>query len=252
MAFAIVRTTEKKGNHLLKQNIITSTLVSSSIVLLSILFTPEPATTTVVHPDDNYQSVAMAQVNNYPQNTESSNSGKTKQLVDQIETLLSKQQALVNKNFILEQRISELEDSTQTTMQDNYDNGYRQAYTMSPEEVEQDEQMVAMESEQLAMEFDNLTAELQNEDLDANWSAAMDIAFSEIEQRLQALNINSVSISQKQCGSESCLVEYTLDTANQDQPPVMDNLLAAQGASEVIVKHVEENGRYKILALYKR
>ena len=111
---------------------------------------------------------------------------------------------------------------------------------------------MAMESEQLAMEFDILSAELQNEDNDAHWSATMDIAFSEIEQRLQSLNMNSVRISQKQCGSESCLVEYTLDTENQNQPPVMDDLLAAQGASELVVKHVEENGSYRIMALYKR
>lgn len=227
---------------MLKIQLITSAVVSSVIVLLGMLLSPKVVTVAkapdVLQHQEPLQADSNAEISPQLFNIENS-----------INNLLEKHRALANRNFLLEQRIAQLEQSPQgITSQWGGEAGNMQSNEQTPEEIQYEEEQMALESNQ--NEFDALVIQMSSESYDADWHGEMQISFQAIEERLKMFKMDSANITHSECTSQSCLVEYTYD--DKTDPYTLSGLLAAQGANEVILKHESEGGIHKTLALYKR
>ena len=228
---------------MLKIHIMASALVSSAIVLLGMFLSPKTVTVATA-PD--------VPLHQQPLQADSTEAISLQQFVDMensLNSLLEKHRALVNRNFLLEQRIAQIEQNQQAmTSQWGEEAGSMQSNKQTPEEIQYDEELMALGSNQ--NEFDALVTQMSSESYDADWHGEMQASFEAVEERLRMFNMDSMSITHSECTSQSCLVEYTYD--DKTDPYTLSGLLAAQGASEVVLKHESGNGIYKTLALYRR
>lgn len=166
-----------------------------------------------------------------PLQADGSAATSSQQLVDlenSIINLLEKHHALVNRNFLLEQRITQLEQNPQTvTSQLSSEDDNMQNSGQTAEEIQYDEEMMALGSNQ--NEFDELVSQMSSESYDADWHGQMQASFQAVEERLSMFNLASTSITHSECTSQSCLVEYTYD--DKTDPHTLSGLLAAQAKS---------------------
>ena len=230
---------------MLKYINLTFAFVSSAVAMVVMVFFTAYNNTEMVHPDGRgYQDAPLVR------DIVTVNDDKLLLLQNKVDILLEKQQELLNQNYLLEHRITILEnDITQSTAQSNtIDNDDNQQ--ISTETSEQEEQELAMASDDISHDFSELANQVQFEDYDANWNAQMQKSLNEIENRLYEFNLDSTTITHSQCGSQSCLVEFTHDKAVNTT--LIAGLLSAQGAREVVLKEVEEGDVNKTLVVYLR
>lgn len=115
-------------------------------------------------------------------------------------------------------------------------------------DVLEQEQRLATDNQD-TQHFESLQYLVFSDGYDTAWAEAMETAFGEVEQRLQALDSGATTLSIQRCGARACLVEITYGAAPTDAGPA---LLAARGASEVVFRHVEDGDSRKTLAIYLR
>lgn len=239
---------------MMKATVLTSSLISSTIVALGLYLAPAQETATHDagvtqhrhHVADDANDATVDSVITMLDNSRN----------NQVEELLAKYRELGSRNYLLEQRISELEQGAskgRMAAADNTesvnDSGMTANYQPSAEEVQYEEDMLALQESD--NRFDTLVAQMANESHDANWQTEMEESLIAAQQRLESFNLPKANISRMQCGDQSCLVEFTTDAADVDLH-IYAGLLAAQGAGEVVLKHGNEGDGNRILAIYRR
>lgn len=178
-----------------------------------------------------------------------SDDGRFLALQGTIDELLVRQQQLSTENETIKHKIVQLETEQYQQAGERSNTGYSQPEVEAAKNPEQEELDMAYESG-FSQRFDDLKNQILYEEYDSVWASEMDASFADVEQRLQNFNMNSTAITSKECRSRSCLVEFS-HQGGTDQTLVAA-MLAANGAREVVLKHVQEGDIEKTLAIYMR
>ena len=86
---------------------------------------------------------------------------------------------------------------------------------------------------------------------DPFWDAQMHTSFEAIETRLRQLNVGAMELSDSECRSNTCRVEFTYGDEAIDLN-IISALIAAPGSSQVLLKHIDEGETKKTIAVYTR
>lgn len=169
-------------------------------------------------------------------------------LQESIFELVIMQQQLIAQNKTIQQKIVSLE-SRQHQQPEKTSNIINSNNFKPVTNASQDERDTTYENG-FSYHFDELWHQNSYEEYDSGWASDMEVSFVEIEQRLQSFNMESTTITSRECRSQSCVVEFTHQEGT-DQTLVI-GILAANGAREVIFKHIQEGDTKKTLAIYMR
>jgi len=230
---------------MIKNNIITSAIISTVIVFLAMVLLPsflnvenervdtgthQPAHflfTGTNQPDDNLITFQI-----------------------RIEALLEQQQILIEQNQQMGERIAKLESAQFHEADKLIDLVDTQTVNESPISIDQEERDMAAASDTFSGDFENLADQLFNEEYDSVWASEMESSFDEVAERLQQYSPGSTIITSTDCRSQSCIVEFT-HQVDVDQA-LIAYLLPARGAKEIVLKHIQEGDSFRTLAIYKR
>ncbi len=239
---------------MINKTVLTSSLISSGIIALGLCIAPVKEKATIdagaaQHRHQTSDITAVAKID-----MDAAILQQTQ--LDKIEELLANQQELGDWYFTLEQRITELEQSTgddsmtAATYNSNTVNEsvLNTDYQPSREEIEFEENTLALQEPD--NRFDTLKAWLASEPHDANWQVEMEESLTDVRQRLVAFDLPQADIISTVCGDQTCLVEFITDA--MIDPHTYSGLLAAQSAGEVVLKHETDGDSNRILALYRR
>jgi len=171
------------------------------------------------------------------------------ELKNSISMLMNRQQQLQENYEAVQHELSTLTYNAANITDDLSYTDTTSRELKSSEQIDQEEINFTNEENDL-VQFDTLKDNVLQEEYDSNWASEMDTSLANVEQRFKELNIDSIAITNKDCRSNACLVEFAY-SGNID-PSILNSVLAAEGTSEVILKHVSEGDNNSTIAIYKR
>jgi len=230
---------------MIKNNILVSFF--SSLVTVSLSF----LVFSYIHLDEDEQNDAGKPHSARSLATDRLTENTINSMKDSIDDILISQQQLLEKNQVLQQKIAQLElmdnyPSSQTQSEKNYTTQFNVSSHINMTQEEFDGANENNRSEH----FERVKEEFLLEQYDSAWASEMDSSLADVTQRLKALDLGDISITNKDCRSSSCLVEFSHQD-NIDQS-VLSATLAAAGTSEIVLKHINDEGNDKTIVIYRR
>lgn len=211
---------------------ILTSAVTASLCVYYLPFTNRVGSTAIVLPEPAVETPTVARV---VKSEPSSNSEALRQKVAELEAM---QQSLQVK-------VAALNDLALPAGL----SGSRPSEAVNLDKIkEEEERRLAEQNHEQG--FERLKANFYSEGRDYAWAAEMSDSFSEVENRLLDFNIDSIQITDKECRSETCIVEYTY--TDDELMHKVRPLLTARHVSEVTFKEIEEDGVKKTIAIYRR
>ncbi|MDK1289842.1 hypothetical protein [Pseudoalteromonas umbrosa] len=161
-----------------------------------------------------------------------------------IDSLIETQTALLNtlnnmnnRLTTLENRLNQIEPQTASSTQ---------PLTRPNTEAQL---QAAISDSNARQEFMQAENTFYSQSVDSTWDAKMTSALQDVETALRSAFEDSVYISEQECRSDSCRVEFSLERDNINLHPLM---LAAQGSSKMFFDEQIVNGQKKAIVIYQR
>jgi len=88
-----------------------------------------------------------------------------------------------------------------------------------------------------------------NQSFDPSWDAQMSNSFEEIEATLKAVFDDSITMTEQECRSDTCRVEFTHEQLDTSIHPLM---IAAEGSSQMHFDTIIENSQKRTIVIYQR
>jgi hypothetical protein len=187
------------------------------------------------------RSVTLPMISEHSRDAENSN--QKQKFQSNTEMLIQ----LQNKQEYFERQLNKINNNIRTDNNSNRENKLASKQYYATDEADLDAN-VDVDTEEDA--FENFETSFSNEANSAEWQALMSDSFSKQEELLTQLNIDSIAITQQDCSSDSCLIEYTYtdeEVMNKVKP-----ILITEYTSQVAFKDVELDGEKKVIAIFRR
>lgn len=195
-------------------------------------------------PDDpeipsNYKSMQHPEINiDNPANNKDLQNFQGQDLVTLVQTqaeLIDTLQAMTIQITALENRLSKME-----TVASQGPEVFNDALQEDP---------IASYEENPRQDFINAQNIFLNQRFDPSWDVQMRNSFEEVEATLQSVFADSITITEQECRSDTCRVEFTHEQLETSLHPLM---IAARGSNQMHFDTVVENGQKRTIVIYQR